>query len=214
MRIGTRRKKRTLDPIANQLVNRYQCTATSIPSTFYEKPSEGAHSLETHFQVTLAGGIHENRQRLGAFAVEVYQQKAKELYGIDFPPNQVKVRFEAEELAFEVSPDATVDVLSMIYIGKQIQAQRFPTETIKLPFEVRTEEQFRVRRDNLANAYARGYRDGSIAAGFTTKQNTARRYGRVFIDTLGHDEIWSWEDRDAYDKGRRDAEEKRSVERT
>lgn len=201
-----RRRKRLLDPAENQPVNRYQCTTTSTPSTFYEKPSEGAKSLEMHSEATLAGEVHKNRERLADFAVPHYQEKAKELYGIDFPAEQVKVRFEAEELAFEVSPHVTVDFLEMVYVGKQIRSRRFPTETIRLEPE-HTEEEFRVHRDDLVNAYARGYRDGSIAAGFSIKRETARRHARQFIDTLGHDGVWSLEERDAYDKGRRKAEE-------
>ena len=208
-----RKPKRLLDPISTKPVKLYQCTATSTPSTFYQKPSEGAHSLEIHCQAALAGEIHENRERLADFVVPLYQSKAKELYGIDFPPEQVKVRFEAEELAFETTPDVTVDILEMTYAGKQVQSHRFPTETIRLKPE-HTEQEFRVHHDNMVNAYARGYRDGSIVAGFSTKRETARRHGRRFIDTLGDEEIWSWEERDAYDKGRGDGEEAPSVGRT
>ena len=192
----TRRKlRRTYEPLPESILL-YQCTTTSIPNTFYEKPSEGAHSLEIHFEARIAGDIHTNRERLADFAVQLYQRKAKELYNVDFAPSQVKVRFEIEELAFETSPNVIVDSLEMTYVGKQVQAQRFPTETIRLEPE-HTEQEFRVRRDNLVDAYARGYRDGSIAAGHTTKPQTARRYGRRVIDTLGHEEIWSWEERDA-----------------
>jgi hypothetical protein len=206
------RTRKPFDPL--KPVKLYTCTATHTRNTFYQKPSEGARSLEVHCQATLTGGIHENRQKLAGLAVEIFRRKANELYGINFSPGEVKVRFEAEEPALEASPDLTVDLLEMMYVGKEVRSRRFPTETVMLMTQVRSRQEFLVHRDDLVNAYARGYRDGSIAAGFPTKHDTARRYGRSFIDSLGQEEIWSWIERDAYDKGRRDAQDELSLDRS
>jgi hypothetical protein len=108
----------------------YQFTITHLANTFYEKPSEGARSLEIHCQAVLPGSIHANRQRLGDFGVRPFQRKALELYGIRFPADQIKVRFELIEPALESSRYITVDALEMTYRGKQVRSRRFPTETI------------------------------------------------------------------------------------
>jgi hypothetical protein len=202
------------DPRQEQTFRLYKATGTHLYNTFYEKPSEGAHNLEVHCQVTLRGNIHENRQWLKDFTVQLYQRKAMELYGISFSPAEVKVRFEPEEAAFESSSYVTADFIEMTYVGKQVRSRRFPTETTALETEReeepdetkgRSDQEFLNHRDHLVNAYARGYRDGSIAAGFPTSLDTARSYGREFVQTLREDDVWSWEERDAYDEGREDA---------
>jgi hypothetical protein len=111
-------------PIDSQKpVKLYGCTATPIHITFYGKPSEGAHSLEVHCQATLLGGVHENRRNLTALAIGLFRRKAKELYGIDFSPREVKVRFEIEQPALEASPYLTVDAIEMTYVGKEVRAR-------------------------------------------------------------------------------------------
>jgi hypothetical protein len=89
-----------------------------------------AWSFEAHFSATLAGSIHNVREKLREIGIPYFQELIRERYGQDIPEEKIRGEFEAEEPALAPSPHIRIVPLEMTYRGKVHEAVELPTRTL------------------------------------------------------------------------------------
>jgi hypothetical protein len=89
-----------------------------------------AWSFEAHFTATLAGSVHDVREKLREIGIPYFQELIRERYGQDIPPEKIRGEFEQEEPALTPSPDISIVPIEMTYRGKVHDATELPTRTL------------------------------------------------------------------------------------
>jgi len=89
-----------------------------------------AWSFEAHFTATLAGSIHNVRDKLREIGIRYFQRLIRERYGQEIPAEKIRGEFEQEEPALAPSPDIRIVPLEMTYRGKYHVATELPARTL------------------------------------------------------------------------------------
>ena len=93
-------------------------------------PNRNAWRFEAHFTATLAGSIHNVRDRLRTLGIRYFQGLIRERCGEKIPEEKIRGDFEPEEPALAPSPHITIVPLEMTFQGKSKDAITLPTRTI------------------------------------------------------------------------------------
>jgi hypothetical protein len=89
-----------------------------------------AWGFEAHFTATLAGSIHNVREKLREIGIPYFQEMIRERYGQDIPEEKIRGEFQPEEPALSPSPHIRIVPLEMTYRGKVHGAIELPTRTL------------------------------------------------------------------------------------
>lgn len=92
--------------------------------------NNNAWSFEAHFTATLAGSIHNVREKLREIGIPYFQELIRERYGQEIPDDKIRGEFEQEEPALAPSPHIRIVPLEMTYRGKYHDATELPTRTL------------------------------------------------------------------------------------
>jgi hypothetical protein len=89
-------------------------------------------SFEAHYSYDSIDSIHASRQRLTDYAIEHFIRTVRRLYGIRLAPRDIKIGYEREQPAPTPSRFLHVELLEIIYRGKQHYARKLASENLRI----------------------------------------------------------------------------------
>jgi hypothetical protein len=96
-------------------------------------PGENAWTAEGHYSTASTGQIDEVREDLRDTAFPHFRSAIRRFYGIRISGGEIKAKLEPEQPALAPSDTVHVDILEMIYRGKQHYSRQLASEDI--PFK-------------------------------------------------------------------------------
>jgi hypothetical protein len=115
--------------LAVLIVRRYRWTVSAV---FYDSHSGCKREIETHYSIARAGGIRENRRKLGLRGAKHHQLMLLIRFGKYVPLSSLRARFQRELPATKVETKISKESRSMRYVGKHWTARALPSEKIPL----------------------------------------------------------------------------------
>jgi len=114
----------------------------TVATVWYDEEAAHAREIEAHFVTARAGDIQQVRQELAERGLKFLRDLIRRRYR-QLPDREIRVGFEAEELALAPTDEVRVDILSMEFTGRgkgrRERARR--DETRRLRRRLQTDEE-------------------------------------------------------------------------